>query len=53
MGLLVDLRMSLLNFNVVMILIMYKILILIKIQLNYLKENILECFLKKYNRFLF
>ena len=44
--------MSLLNFNFVMIYIIYKILVLLKNHLNYLKDNIFKCFLKKYNRLL-
>ena len=53
MYLLEDLRMSLLNFNFVMIYIIHKILAFLKNHLNYLKDNILECFLKKCNRLLF
>ena len=45
--------MSLLNFNFVMIYIIHKILVLLKNHLNYLKDNIFECFFKKYNRLLF
>ena len=49
--------MSLLNFNFVMILLFVisflKILALLKNHLNYLKDNIFECFLKKYSRFFF
>ena len=52
MDLLEDLRMSLLNFNFVTIHIIHKILVLFKNHLNYLKDNIFECFFKKYNRFL-
>ena len=52
MDLLEDLRMSLLNFNFVMISIIHKILALVKNHLNYLKDNIFECFFKKYNRLL-
>ena len=52
MDLLEDLRMSLLNFNFVMIHIIYKILVLIKDHLNYLKYNIFEFLFKKYNRLL-
>ena len=52
MDLLENLRMSLLNSNFVMIHIIYKILVMIKIYLNYLKDNIFECFFKKYNRLL-
>ena len=53
MYLLEDLRISLLNFNFVMIYIIHKILAFLKNHLNYLKDNILECFLKKCNRLLF
>ena len=53
MDLLDDLRMSLLNFNFVMIHIIYNILVLIKNHLNYYKNNIFECFSKKYNKLLF
>ena len=52
MDLLEDLRMSLLNVNFVMIYIIHKILVLIKNNLNYLKDNIFEYFFKKYNRLL-
>ena len=52
MDLLENLRMSLLNSNFVMIHIIYKILVMIKNCLNYLKDNIFECFFKKYNRLL-
>ena len=38
-----DLRMSLLNVNFVMISIIHKN------HLNYLKDNIFECFFRKYN----
>ena len=48
-----DLRISLLNFNFVMIHIIHKILVLIKNHMNYLKDNIFEFFFKKYNRVLF
>ena len=41
-----DLRISLLNLNFVMIYVIHKTLVLIKIHLNYLKDNIFECFLK-------
>ena len=53
MDLLEDLRMSLLNFNFVMIYIIYKFLVLIKNHLNYLKDNIFKYFFKEYNRLLF
>ena len=52
MDLLEDLRMSLLNFNLVMIYIIHKILALLKNILNYLKDNTFECSFKKYNRLL-
>ena len=38
--------MSLLNFNFVMIYIIHKMLVLLRSHLNYLKDNIFECFLK-------
>ena len=38
-----DLRISLLNLNFVMIYVIHKTLVLIKIHLNYLKDNIFEC----------
>ena len=46
MDLLEDLRMPLLHFNFVMIYIIQKILLLIKNHLNYLKDDIFECFLR-------
>ena len=52
MDLLENLRMSLLSSNFVMTHIIYKILVMIKNHLNYLKDNIFECFFKKYNRLL-
>ena len=48
-----ELRVSLLNFDFDGIYIIHKILIMIKNHLNYLKDNILELFFKKYNRLLF
>ena len=42
--------MSLLNVNFVMIYIIHRILVLLKNHLNYLKDNIFECFFKKYNK---
>ena len=48
MHLLEDLKMSLLNFNFVIIYIIHKILVLLKHPLNYLKGNIFECFFKKH-----
>ena len=53
MDLLEDLRMPLSIFNFVMIYIIHKILVFIKNYLNYLKDNIFECFFKKYNILLF
>ena len=50
MGLLEDLKMLLLSFKLVMIYIICKILVLLKNHQNYLKDNILEWFFKKYNR---
>ena len=44
--------MSLLNFNFVMLYIIHKILVLLQNHLNYLKDDIFECFFKKYNRLL-
>ena len=41
--------MLLLNFNFVMVYIIHKILVLLKNHLAYLKDNIFECFFKKYN----
>ena len=43
-----DLRISLLNFNFVMIHIIHEILVLIKNHIKYLKDNIFEFSLKKY-----
>ena len=36
-----------------MIYIIHKTLVLIKNRMNYLKDNIFDCFFKKYNRVLF
>ena len=44
--------MSLLNFNFIMIYIIHEILELLKNHLNYLEDNIFECFFKNYNRLL-
>ena len=41
------------DFNFVMIHLIRKMLVLLKNQLNYLKDNTLECFFKKYNKLLF
>ena len=43
-------KMSLLNFNFVIIYIAHKMLVLFKNCLYYLKDSIFEYFLKKYNR---
>ena len=42
--------MSLLNLNFVMIYINHEMLVLLKNQLNSLKDNIFECFFKEHNR---
>ena len=46
-----DVRISLLNFN--FSLLNFKILVLVKNHMNYLKDNIFQFFYKKYNRVLF
>ena len=48
-----DLKISniLLNFNFVMTYIIHKMLVLLKNQLNYLKDNIFECFSRSIIRF--
>ena len=48
MSLLKDLKKSLLNFSFIMICTIHKILVLIKNHLNYLKDNVYECFFEKY-----
>ena len=53
MDLFEDLKMSLLNFSSVMIYTIHKMLELLKNHLNYLKDNILECFFEKYKILLF
>ena len=45
--------MPFLNFSVVMIHIIHKMLVLLKNSLSYLKDNIFKCFFKKYNKLLF
>ena len=45
-----DLKMSILNFNFVMIYIIHKMLVLLKNNLNYFKDSIFECFFKEYIR---
>ena len=53
MDLLEDLKMSLLNFNIVMIYIIHKILTLLKNRLTYIKESIFECFFTEYTEIFF
>ena len=50
MDLLEDLKMPLLNFNFAIIYIIHKMLVLIKNNLNYLKDSLFKCFFKEYNR---
>ena len=45
-----DLRISLLNFNFVMIHIIRNVLVLMKNHMNYLQDSIFEFSFKKYNR---
>ena len=52
-NLLEDLTMSIVNFNILMIYIIHKTLVLLKNHLNYHKYNIFKCFFKKYDRLLF
>ena len=51
MNLLQDLKMLLLIFDFVVIYINYKMLVLLKNQLNYLKNGIFECFLRSITDF--
>ena len=53
MNLLEDLKMSLLNFNFVMIYIIHKMLVLLKNNMNYHTDSIFEYFFKEYNKLLF
>ena len=53
MDLLEDLKMALLNFNLVMIYIIHKMLVLLKNHQNYSKESISECFFKEHNIIFF
>ena len=53
MDLLKDLKMSLLNISFFMVYTFHKILVLIKNYLNYLKDNIFECFLRSIIYFYF
>ena len=48
-----DQKISLLNFNFVMIYIIHKMLVLLKNHLNYLKDNIVECSFKNHKRLYF
>ena len=48
-----ELRIYFFHFNFAMIHIIHKILVLIKNHMNYLKDNLFEFFLKKYDRLLF
>ena len=47
MNLFKDFKKSRLNFSFILIYTIHKILVLIKNHLNYFKDNIFECFLKK------
>ena len=47
MNLLEDFKKSVFNFSFIIIYIIHKILVLIKNDLNYVKDNIFECFFKK------
>ena len=53
MYLLENLKMLILNFSFSMIYIIHKMLVPFQNHLNYLKDNILKCLFKKYNRLLF
>ena len=48
-----NLRISLLNFKFAMIYIIHKILVLIRNHMDYLKDNIFECFLRSIIDFIF
>ena len=52
MNLLEDLKMSILNFNFVMIYIVHKMLVLIKNNFNYFIDSIFECSFKDCNKLL-
>ena len=52
-NLLEDLKKSLLNFSLIMIYPIHKTLVLVKNQMNYLKDNIFESFLKSIIDFYF
>ena len=51
--LLEDLKMSLLNFSFAVIYIICKMSVLLKNHLNCVKNNIFECFFKKYNIYIY
>ena len=53
MNLLEDLKILLSNSGFVLICVIHKILVLLKNYLNYLKDNVFECFFKNCNRILF
>ena len=55
MDLLENLKMALSNFNFAMIYIIHKMvmLVLLKNNLNYLKDSLSQCFFKKYNKLFF
>ena len=53
MYLLEDLRISFGSFNFAVIYIIHKMLVLIKINLSYFRDNIFKLFFKEYNRLLF
>ena len=53
MDLLEYLKMSLLHFNVAMIYIIHKMLVLLKNHVIYIKNGIFKCFLKEYKRLFF
>ena len=42
-----DLKISLLNLNFIVMYIIHKIVVLVKNHLNYLNDNIFECFLRR------
>ena len=44
-----NLKKSLLNFSLIIIYTIHKILVMIKSHLNYPQDNIFECFFKKHN----
>ena len=41
------------EFSFAMVYVIHKMLALLKSHLNYLKDNIVKCFFKKYNKLLF